>query len=100
MGHAGVAERKNIFGIGRRGREGDEDQLTEMLAFLWQEQPRALNAWLDSVGLALDSEVPHVQTQLIRLGSLPAAGPRMEPQRGIQGSPAATGLGTGSQRSV
>ena len=35
-----------------------------MLAFLSQEQPRALSAWLDSVGLALRSEVPHVQTQL------------------------------------
>lgn len=47
-----MSERKNIFLIGRRGHEGDEDQLTEMLAFLWQERPDALDSWLRSIGLA------------------------------------------------
>ena len=42
-----AAERKNIFLIGRRGHEGDEDQLTEMLAFLWQEDPGHLHGgWI------------------------------------------------------
>lgn len=49
-----AAERKNIFLIGRRGHEGDEDQLTEMLAFLWQEDRGALARWLDSLGLGTD----------------------------------------------
>jgi hypothetical protein len=34
-----VGERKNIFLIGRRGHKGDENQLTEMLAFLFQQEP-------------------------------------------------------------
>jgi len=38
--------RKNIFAIGRKGHKGDEDQLTEMLAFLWQEAPELVPLWL------------------------------------------------------
>ena len=45
-----MADRKNIFLIGRRGHEGDEDQLTEMLAYLWQEHSMALDDWLTSLG--------------------------------------------------
>ena len=41
-----MADRKNIFLIGRRGHERDEDQLTEMLAYLWQEHSVALDDWL------------------------------------------------------
>ena len=41
-----MSDRKNIFLIGRRGHEGDEDQLTEMLAFLWQQEPEVLSNWL------------------------------------------------------
>ena len=58
-----MAERKNIFLIGRRGHEGDEDQLTEMLAFLWQEDPEALNRWLDSLGLPTDGGIAELETQ-------------------------------------
>lgn len=49
-----MAERKNIFLIGRRRMAGDEDQLTEMLAFLWQEEPETLERWLDAIGLRTD----------------------------------------------
>lgn len=49
-----AGERKNIFLIGRRGHEGDEDQLTEMLAFLWQEDRPTLVSWLGSLGLPVD----------------------------------------------
>jgi len=58
-----VAERKNIFLIGRRGHEGDEDQLTEMLAFLWQEEPDALNRWFDSLGFPTDVSTAEIETQ-------------------------------------
>lgn len=58
-----MAERKNIFLIGRRGHEGDEDQLTEMLAFLWQEDRQALDRWLDSLGLPTDVEIAEIETQ-------------------------------------
>jgi hypothetical protein len=46
-----VSARKNIFLIGRRGHERDENQLTEMLAFLWQERPQVLEMWLEVLGL-------------------------------------------------
>jgi hypothetical protein len=58
-----VAERKNIFLIGRRGHEGDEDQLTEMLAFLWQEDTQALDRWLDSLGLPTNVSAAEIGTQ-------------------------------------
>ena len=57
-----MADRKNIFLIGRR--PGDEDQLTEMLAFVWQEHPDLLDAWLEHLGFALDGSVD-VDTQFI-----------------------------------
>ena len=58
-----MAERKNIFLIGRRGHAGDEDQLTEMLAFLWQEDRQALGRWLDSLGLPADVSTAEIETQ-------------------------------------
>lgn len=58
-----MTERKNIFLIGRRGHESDEDQLTEMLAFLWQEDRQALDRWLDSLGLPTDVDVAEIETQ-------------------------------------
>lgn len=58
-----MAERKNIFLIGRRGHEGDEDQLTEMLAFLWQEDRQALDRWLDSLGLPSNASISEIETQ-------------------------------------
>jgi hypothetical protein len=58
-----VAERKNIFLIGRRGHEGDEDQLTEMLAFLWQQDRDALARWLSSLGLDIDGADIDIETQ-------------------------------------
>lgn len=58
-----MAQRKNIFLIGRRGHEGDEDQLTEMLAFLWQEDHKALARWLASLGLGGDGSDLEVETQ-------------------------------------
>jgi hypothetical protein len=41
--------RKNIFVIGRKGHEGDENQLTEMLAYLLQEEPSLIPGWLQSM---------------------------------------------------
>jgi hypothetical protein len=58
-----MADRKNIFLIGRHGHEHDEDQLTEMLAFLWQEEPSALSRWLQSLGLAQDVGGADIETQ-------------------------------------
>jgi len=58
-----VSGRKNIFLIGRRGHEGDEDQLTEMLAFLWQQDPKALHRWLDSLDLPTDLGTAEIETQ-------------------------------------
>jgi hypothetical protein len=60
-----LADRKNIFLIGRRGHEGDEDQLTEMLAFLWQERPETLYSWLDSLGLPVAGERAEIETQFV-----------------------------------
>lgn len=58
-----MSERKNIFLIGRRRMVGDEDQLTEMLAFLWQEAPETLERWLYAIGLATDLGRVMVETQ-------------------------------------
>jgi hypothetical protein len=41
---------KNLFLIGR-SRVGLEDQLTEMLAYLWQEEPDLIDSWLRAVGI-------------------------------------------------
>jgi hypothetical protein len=49
-----VALRKNLFLIGRKGHEGDENQLTEMLAYLFQEERGLIPAWLSSLGLPLE----------------------------------------------
>ena len=54
---------KNIFTIARRGSADDEDQLTELLAYLFQEEPGALDAWLKSLGL--DGEAWSWQTQSV-----------------------------------
>ena len=51
-----MLERKNIFLIARRGREGLEDQLTELLAFLWQEEPELLGRWLATLGIDAGGE--------------------------------------------
>jgi hypothetical protein len=60
-----VIERKNIFLIGRRGHEGDEDQLTEMLAFLWQEEPVTLDRWLTTLDLTTEVASAEVETQFV-----------------------------------
>jgi hypothetical protein len=44
-----MSDRKNLFLIGRR--PNDEDQLTEMLAALWQFEPELPSLWLASLGL-------------------------------------------------
>ncbi len=44
-----MGERKNIFLLARRGHERDEDQLTELLAFLWQQEAETLPRWLSSL---------------------------------------------------
>jgi hypothetical protein len=54
---------KNIFTIARRGSADDEDQLTELLAYLFQEEPSALDAWLTSLGL--DGELSSWRTQCV-----------------------------------
>jgi hypothetical protein len=43
--------RKNLFSIAA-SRMKSEDRLTEMLAYLWQERPQLLQAWLGVVPLA------------------------------------------------
>jgi len=60
-----VAERKNIFLVGRQGHRGDENQLTEMLAFLWQEHPDVLVTWLGRLGLDLPEQEWEVETQFV-----------------------------------
>jgi hypothetical protein len=60
-----VADRKNIFLIGRRRNRGNEDQLTEMLAFLWQEAPDTLERWLDAIGVSMDVTRADVVTQFV-----------------------------------
>jgi hypothetical protein len=57
------AERKNLFVIAR-SRLGPEDQLTEMLAYLWQERPDLVDAWLESVGISSAGREWHVATQV------------------------------------
>ena len=57
-----MLERKNIFLIARRGHEGLEDQLTELLAFLWQEEPELLGRWLATLSIDVGAE-PVVTTQ-------------------------------------
>jgi hypothetical protein len=58
-----VADRKNIFLIGRRRRRGDEDQLTEMLAFLWQEEPETLENWLNALAIPTSVAAADIETQ-------------------------------------
>jgi hypothetical protein len=60
-----LADRKNIFLVGRRRNQGNEDQLTEMLAFLWQEVPDALDRWLGAIGLPVDVARAEVVTQFV-----------------------------------
>ncbi len=60
-----MVARKSIFLIGRRGHEGDEDQLTEMLAFLWQEEPETLFRWLDSLGHKAELSGVEIETQFV-----------------------------------
>jgi hypothetical protein len=45
-----VLNRKNVFVIARKNSEGDEDQLTELLAYAFQEDPSLARAWLTSIG--------------------------------------------------
>jgi hypothetical protein len=59
-----MPERKNIFLIGRQGHRGDENQLTEMLAFLWQEQPDLVGEWLETIGVSGRGDWT-VETQLV-----------------------------------
>jgi len=58
-----MPDRKNIFLIGRRRMIGDEDQLTEMLAFLWQEEPETLERWLEAIGLPSNLAWAEISTQ-------------------------------------
>ncbi len=51
-----MLERKNIFRIAR-SRAGPEDQLTELLAFLWQEEPELLVRWLATLGIDAGAEL-------------------------------------------
>jgi hypothetical protein len=46
-----MAVRKNLFAIGRTGHKGDENQLTEMLAYLFQEEEGLAESWLASLDL-------------------------------------------------
>ena len=56
--------RKNLFLVGRRRNAGDENQLTEMLAYLFQERRQLVPAWLRSLGLEADDQDPwEVETQ-------------------------------------
>lgn len=43
--------RKNLFRIGRKGRRGDENQLTEMLAYLLQEEPQCIAEIASELGI-------------------------------------------------
>ena len=61
-----MGERKNIFLLARRGHERDEDQLTELLAFLWQQEAETLPRWLSSLDDTLSSSTPwEIQTQFV-----------------------------------
>ncbi|MBA3366170.1 MAG: hypothetical protein H0U03_10370 [Actinobacteria bacterium] len=58
-----MRERKNIFRIARRGHSGDEDQLTELLAFLFQQEPGLLATWLRAIGVHVEVSEWHLRTQ-------------------------------------
>lgn len=45
--------RKNIFLIGRQGHKGDENQLTDMLAYLFQEERDLIPQWLGALDLEI-----------------------------------------------
>ena len=47
---------RNIFLIARKGHEGDENQLTEMLAWLLERQRELIPSWLSSLGLEIERE--------------------------------------------
>ncbi len=49
-----MADRKNIFRIGRQGHRGDENQLTEMLAYLFQQERQLVPQCLDGLGIECD----------------------------------------------
>ncbi|HUP32714.1 MAG TPA: hypothetical protein VM184_06730, partial [Gaiellaceae bacterium] len=58
-----VTPRKNIFLIARKGHEADENQLTEMLAYLFQEEPELIPEWLSSLGIEEGAEGWEIETQ-------------------------------------
>jgi hypothetical protein len=59
-------EHKNIFLIARRGREREEDQLTELLAYLWEQEPEILSNWLASIDPMLALSPPwEITTQFV-----------------------------------
>lgn len=59
-----MSVRKNLFTIGRKGHEGDENQLTEMLAYLLQEEASLISTWVASLGLPIgDVDEWRVETQ-------------------------------------
>lgn len=45
-----MSDRKNIFSIARRGSTDDENQLTELLAYLIQEEPAIASVLLSDFG--------------------------------------------------
>lgn len=50
--------------IGRKGHEGDENQLTEMAAYLFQEEPDLIAEWAVTLGLPVhDVTAWEVETQ-------------------------------------
>lgn len=55
--------RKNIFLIGRTNSRGHENQLTEMLAYLFQQHPELIGVWLKKVGLVVPEGDWAVHTQ-------------------------------------
>jgi hypothetical protein len=58
-----MASRKNLFRIGRR--RGDENQLTEMLAYVCQEQPEIATRWLTNLAIGTADNVWDVDTQFV-----------------------------------
>ena len=50
-----MASRKNLFVIGRR--PGHENQLTEMLAYLLQEDEELLGRWLAGIARTITNRV-------------------------------------------
>ncbi|MHB1244288.1 MAG: hypothetical protein ACYC1P_12960, partial [Gaiellaceae bacterium] len=46
-----MASRKNLFTVGRKGHRGDENQLTEMLAYLLQEEPSSIAELVEEMGI-------------------------------------------------